>query len=500
MATSGQGVLRRMLMVFEFGVDTSQVEKGKAKLGNLLGDMKKVAAGLAGGMIASGIKNFVKDTVDEMMQIRRGAAELRITTDEMQGLQIAAKATGSDAKWLAMSMERLQVNVERAGRGAKNQATAMNLLGLKAHDSNGKVKSATELYLETADALSKMTDQNKQAIVVRDLFGIGGHRQLPILRMGRKAIEDLMNITKEYGRYEKEVIEQSAHYTVTMLKLQSVFRGIKSYVMSQWIPILEKQTEGLIKAGKWMMTMMKNSLLAKAAMQLLQVAIGALALKMALAYPWATALIAAFTALTLLWDDILVLFDGGHSLIGDVVDKLFGKGSSTAMVEKLRDLYRDLSTTIEGILVMLGMKPEQSETNVSHAPGGGAAAPTVGATDVTVDRGWTRNLRLLNKPPEVRNVPGGSEVSRGFLDRFLDPDGKNVHFGSTPVLDTQSRPDDSPNMSVDVGGVTVQMTQPEGADAQSFGTAAGKAASAEIQRHLKAAAASIRREKQTGGE
>lgn len=498
MAAGGAGVLRQLLAVFTFETDTKGLDKGKAKLNEWVGDMKKVAAAFTGGMIARGIGHFVKDTVDEMMNIRKGAQELKITTDEMQQLQSAARATGMDVKWLHFTLERLEVNVERAGHGAARQAEAMRLLGINAKNANGSVKSAKELFLDFASGMEKVKNQNTQARAVWDLMGRGAHRLLPLLRMGRQRVEELMNATEEYGKYQKEEIEQAAKYTITLEHMRLVWMSIKGFIMSQWLPVLEKQTNGIIKAGKWLLSMAKHSLLAKAALQMLQVAMAGLAVKMAVAYPWATALLAALTALTLIWDDILVMFHGGDSLIGYTIDKLFGKGQSTAMVQRLKSLYDGLAATLEGILVMLGMKPPQTETDRMDAPGGGAAAPEIGRGSVSVRQ--NKVSQLLGNKPVISQVPGGVEVTnRALWDRLFDPNGsKNISFGAPPLLDTQSRPDDSPNMSI--GDVTVHMTQPEGTDAMSLAKPMARAFVEQVYSEMDArknkdAAASLRREK-----
>lgn len=362
MAVTGQGVLRQLLAVFTFEVDNRELEKGKKKTADLLGDMKKVAMAFAGGAIAKGIASFVKDTVDEMMQIRKGAAELRITTDEMQALRSAGRALGMDVKWLHFAIERLQVSTELAARGSARQAASMKLLGLETHKSTGEQKSAYELFLDTADGLAKLKDPNKQAIAVWDMFGRGAHRLLPLLRMGRERIEELMNATKEYGRYEKEVIEQAGQYTITLEHLRLTFVRVKNFVMSQWLPILDKQTQGIIKGVQWFMKMTKNSLSAAAALKILQATIAGIAVKMAFAYPKATLLIGALTALWMIADDLMVLFAGGHSLIGDTLDKFFGKGASTAFVEKVRSIWRDIAQFAalawESAKKVLGIKDE----------------------------------------------------------------------------------------------------------------------------------------------
>ncbi len=494
MAAGGQGVLRRLLAVFEVKTDTSGLDRGKEKARDFMKEMKKVAEAFTGGMIAKGIAGFVRDTVDEMMGIRKGAQELKITTDEMQQLQSAARATGMDVKWLHFTLERLEVNVERAGHGAKRQAEAMHLLGIRAKDAAGRVYNAKELFLQFADGFDKVKNQNTQARAVWDLMGRGAHRLLPLLRMGRKEIVALMQATEEYGKYQEKDIEAAARYNIVLEHLHLVWVSIKSFIMSQWLPILQKQTEGVIGAGKWMLKMAKNSLIAAAALKVLMLAMAGFTLRMMAAYPVATLLMAALAGLVLVLDDLMAWAQGGQSIIADTIDSLFGEGKSTAVMEKMKSIYHDLLVTIEAIKVALGMKQEQSETDIRRAAGGGGAAPTIGATDVSVQRNPL--ARMFGGEPSINRVPGGVEVERGFLDRFFDPNGNNINFGPTPLLDNQSRPDEGPNMSIDMSGMQVNVTLPEGANNMSLADQVGRQVAAAIQSHTKAAAASLRRERQ----
>lgn len=352
------GVLRQLLAVFSFGVDVKELKKGERELHSFYDGFKKVAAGFAGGVIAHGIKNFVKETVDEMMQIRRGAQELRITTDEMQALRSAARATGMDVKYLHFVLERIQVNVERSTRDGHRQAEAMRLFGISAHDSAGKAKSATELFLELASGMEKVKDQNKQALGLWDLAGRGAHRLLPLLRLGRERIEELMRVTEVYGKYQAETIEKAGQFSFALEIMRARLTGVKDFIMSQWLPMFE---EGLKYMGKWIdwaMKMAKHSLLAKAALQVLSAAMVALGLRLMFAYPWVALITAALTALTLIWDDILVLFDGGHSLIGDAIDAVFGKGQSTALIVELKKEWQSLWDLIQKIGKFLGLIDE----------------------------------------------------------------------------------------------------------------------------------------------
>lgn len=511
MATSGQGVLRRLLVVFEFGADTSKLDAGKKKLDSLFKDMQKVAAAFAGGAIARGVGHFVKDTVDEMMAIRKGAQELKITTDEMQQLRSASRATGMDVQWLHFTLERLEVNVERSTHGAKRQAEAMKLLGVKAHDAAGRVYSAKELFLQFAEGFEKITDQNKQARAVWDMMGRGAHRLLPLLRMGKERILELMQATEEYGKYQERDIELAAQYTITLEHLRLVWTGIKSFIMSQWLPMLGKQTEGIIKAGKWLHTMMKNSLLAKAALQVLQAAMVGLALKMAFAFPQATALLGVITALVVALDDLQVWWQGGESLIGAALDAIFGKGASTATLEKVKDIWRDISQFAalawESAKKVLGIKDKEEAEYGPETPEAFAmrnrVAKRAEAKAAAEKASDTRYDAKTGLPIGSSKGAGKSmfdvllKGARLGLNAGLSAPGMaSDTLGRLMIGDFESR---QPALvaPVSIGQVVVQTNTD---DPQKHGEAVTEAIKKHMQQNIQDAAANLRREKQASGE
>ncbi len=509
MATGGAGVLRQLLAVFTFETDTRGLDKGKEKLRDWVGDMKKVAAAFAGGAIAKGIWHFVKDTLDEMMNIRKGAQELKITTDEMQQLQSAARATGMDVKWLHFTLERLEVNVERAGHGAARQAEAMRLLGINAKHANGSVKSAKELFLDFASGMEKVTNQNTQARAVWDLMGRGAHRLLPLLRMGRARVEELMQATEEYGKYQKEEIEQAAKYAITLERLRLVWMSIKGFIMSQWLPVLEKQTEKMIKAGKWMLAMAKNSLIAKAALYTLQAAMVGLGLKMMFAYPYATALMGAIVGLVGALDDLMVWWEGGDSVIGRILDGLFGKGASTATLEKVKDIWRDISQFAalawQSVKKVLGIKetaeaeygpetPEayrlrtRKEMEADAARSKEERDPTTGQTKAEATS-WLESQKRIG-----RFAWKALKAVTPSIGMATDDVTRTVIGDFEPRLPAISNPASAG------GGVTVNFNGPVFHPEDEIRRIAAAAFDAADKGKRQAAAANLRREKQASGE
>jgi hypothetical protein len=487
MAAGGQGVLRRLLAVFEIKTDTTGLDKGKDKARDFMKEMKKVAEAFTGGMIAKGVANFVRDTVDEMMGIRKGAQELKITTDEMQQLQSAARATGMDVKWLHFTLERLEVNVERAGHGAKRQAEAMKLLGISAKHANGSVKSAKELFLDFASGFEKVKNQNTQARAVWDMMGRGAHRLLPLLRMGRARIEELMQATEEYGKYEEKNIEQAAEYTVVLEHLHLVWVGLKGFIMSQWLPILQRQTEWLIKAGQWFFKMSKNSLIAAAALRVLTVAMAWFTLRTMAAYPVATLLMAVLAGLVLVLDDLMAWAQGGQSAFGDAIDALFGKGASTALLETALATWKQIEQVMKDVkwaydeITGKGHKPDEAgpQERTFHASDkdyAGAAAdelpwPFNRAVQFDV---WNKTTPLKDKPQDIA------------AEFFGQPQWAHDYgvSGGAPAGGT----------TVTIGEIKV--VAPDGTDGKAHGKAVADEVRAQINTHTKAAAASLRRERQ----
>ncbi len=338
------GVLRELLAVFSFGVDTHELKEGENKLEEFFGTLKKLAVGIAGAFAVKEVYEFAEANVKAMSEIERTAVQLGISTDKVQAFQFAAKSLGLEADQLLNSMGRLQVTQQAAASGSAQGAAAFSAMGVSVKDSNGQMKSADDLLTDVAEGIKGVKDPSKQAAIAVQLFGRQGRQLLPLLKEGREGVEGLAEEFKQLGGgYTKEAIEQAKKFEKQSARLGSAWTGLKSVALQALLPILTSIINGMTKAVSWIREMTKNSQLLHAIMIVLGTAAAGFAIAMTIAFAPILLAAVAIAALVLLVDDLIVLFKGGDSVIGRAIDKMFGKGTSADVVESLSNAWKDVS-------------------------------------------------------------------------------------------------------------------------------------------------------------
>ena len=130
-------------------------------------------------------------------QVERTASILGVTTGEAQQLGLIAKVTGGDAQGLALSIERLQLNLQKAQTGTSQQALALQALGLSAKSLIGL--PLDEQLDKIADAVARFGDGGNKTAIVIGLLGRSGAQMIPVLDQGSEGLERLRQASVDTG-------------------------------------------------------------------------------------------------------------------------------------------------------------------------------------------------------------------------------------------------------------------------------------------------------------
>lgn len=348
MSEAGGGVIRELLAVFGFGVDSSELKKGENDLEAFYGKVKKIAGGIAGLFAVHEVVAFANEQAELLTHLEHTSAALGISTDKVQELRFASQAMGSDADNLLKLTGRMQVAQIAAAKGSGAQAEAFRAIGVSTRDTNGHLKQADELLLDVADGVSKIKDPAKAAAVATELFGRGGRTLLPFLKKGREGFAELAAEYKKLGGgVPKAAIEAAEEYHKKQAGL-TLSTGKLASVVDVWLlPKLAKLMGWVAQGVSWFAKAAAKSNILSAALTVLGAAAGVFAVKMAIANAPLLAIVAAITAVMLIVDDLITMFEGGQSVIGDAIDAMFGKGASTTVVEALKAAWEAVGHAIE---------------------------------------------------------------------------------------------------------------------------------------------------------
>lgn len=141
------------------------------------------------GTLVSGLRAIVAEGAN----LQNTADRIGITAEALQRLQFAAEQSGGSARDIADALAILQQRIGLfASDGGGPAAAAISELGLQIRDTNGNVKDAETLFLETSAALQGVDGQAERAAIAVQLFGeTAGPRLLVLLNSGVEGIRSV---------------------------------------------------------------------------------------------------------------------------------------------------------------------------------------------------------------------------------------------------------------------------------------------------------------------
>lgn len=195
--------------VGKVGVEAKQADKSTGQLGQTMGKqvspMRKAAGTLAkwagGAAAVYAAKRGIQASVSATMDLAKGTLAIQRATnlDTRTASQWVAvtKARGIQTTQFQRGLTTLSKQLEGARAGSKTATAAFQQLGVSQEViASGDVNQA---ILQSADALSKMTNPAQKAALAQKLFGRSGLALLPMLNQGSKGIQEQMDLAAKYG-------------------------------------------------------------------------------------------------------------------------------------------------------------------------------------------------------------------------------------------------------------------------------------------------------------
>lgn len=299
---------------------------------------------------AKAIYSFADSVTASVFALRDQSAILGISIERVQQFEFAAKAMGFDNERILFLMGRLEVAQGEAAKGAGKFGEKFSQLGVSIHGAGGELKKTDELLLDTADAFSKIQNPSKRAALATELFGRSGRQMIPFLMQGKKGISELFKIYKDLGGgYTEEAQESARRFAMSQAKLGLQLDAMKDKILKNLVPTLEYLGDKIGAVATWFMTLAKNSSIVQAALAIFGIYIAGFGIELAIANAPLLAIIAGLTLLWGLFDDIITMFRGGQSVIGETLDEIFGKGFSAQGVKDIKEMWNGIMGSIGGI-------------------------------------------------------------------------------------------------------------------------------------------------------
>lgn len=338
--------LREILALLDVKVDSSQLDKADAKLGQFVGGIRNTIGVLAGAAFVSATKGFIADMVASGDAVTDTAAQLDIGTDELQKWGYAAQQSGSSAEKFGVAINVLQKNLAAATEAGSEQGKLFKELGVAVQDSEGRIRPSTEVFREVGLSIAGLPDQAKKADAAMKIFGKAGKELLPIFAEGEEGLESLFaDFDRFGGGWSGDALSNIAQMGDAVDRFEFSTLALKSTLavqvlpsLTRWLDTLSLSVVGLSKNEKFVAG------LQGAFIGLAAIGVAAAATMIAPYLPLALVL----AAILIIVQDLYTAFTGGESLIGRVLDKLLGKGAAKSIFKDIKRDWDDFVKSVEG--------------------------------------------------------------------------------------------------------------------------------------------------------
>ena len=188
--------------------------------------------------LVAGLTKLAFSTAKAGDDFAKTAAQVGTNATALSELSFAAQIGGADMSAVATTLRVVSKRVNDANAGLMTSVRSFKQLGLEVRKSNGQMKTAEELLMESADAFTKLKSPVERTALAQELFGRSGTKLIPLLMMGTQKIKELREEAEILGlTFSKVEAEQAEAFQDELLRLQSTFIGLGRTIGKQLVPI-----------------------------------------------------------------------------------------------------------------------------------------------------------------------------------------------------------------------------------------------------------------------
>ena len=223
----------------------SMGKAGKA-ISDLFGSFKTgIAAGVAA--TASAMTMLAKSSLETADSLAKTADKIGVTIEDLQELRYAASTVGVEEQQLDTALQRFSRRLGEAAQGTGVLFKELQQLGIRLRDSDGTMRSVTDVLDDYADAVSRADSAQEQLRLTVAAFDTEGAGLVNLLREGadgmatiRQAAHDMGIVLDEQLIRKSEIINQTWDDMFT--RMTTKLRGFALEVISSFSNIEEKVT------------------------------------------------------------------------------------------------------------------------------------------------------------------------------------------------------------------------------------------------------------------
>lgn len=248
------GIVRNLLV--RVGADLSDLQKklkqAQKMFKNLGKDLNKigesmtkkmtvpiVAVGTAFAMMGLKAAKAADDLADLSMVTNIGV-------EDLQAYAYVGDILGTDLDTITGAQTKLTRAIAEAHGGNKDAIQAFQDLGVQIYDTDGKLRSADEIFWDVLDALGKIEDPVLRDATAMELMGKSAQDLNPLIAAGSEEIKKYMDRAKELGIIMSEdQVMALADLNDSWSTLKTQFEAVGNMIMATLAPALQNLIDSI---------------------------------------------------------------------------------------------------------------------------------------------------------------------------------------------------------------------------------------------------------------
>jgi len=222
----------------------SQVSDATAKAAEKTKVLSAAAAGIGAAMLTNAVKSAA--AADDLATL---SAQTGLSVEELQKMQYASNLVDVSVEDMTGSVKKL---TQQMGKGAD----VFDKLGVAITDENGEMRSATDVWYDSLQALSQVQNETERDALSMELFGKSASNLTGIIDDGGEAMKSLGQEAEDLGLVMSGDAVQSAVEFNNQMDLMKqrvgmAFMEMGSSLATTLVPALEKLVDIVTQVVTW---------------------------------------------------------------------------------------------------------------------------------------------------------------------------------------------------------------------------------------------------------
>lgn len=226
---------------------TSKGKNSSKTLAQSLGEtaktVGKIGTAVVGGATAvvTTLGAMASKTAETADTFDKASFRTGLQVEELQRLNYACGQSGIELSTLEKSAKKLNERLGEVSEGNKTSVEMFEKLGVAVRNSDGSMKSSTDVYNDVLSKLADMGDTAEATAIGTDLFGKAFTDMKPLLAGGSEGIEELKNRADELGIVlSEDSVTAGVVFGDTLADIKMSLGGVFNSIMGSLIPVIQQ--------------------------------------------------------------------------------------------------------------------------------------------------------------------------------------------------------------------------------------------------------------------